>query len=78
MTSLVIKIIKWYQKIPLSSHQKCKYLPTCSNYAIGVFTEFGFFKGMYLTIKRILKCNPWSKGGYDPIPRKKEKNEKNK
>jgi len=76
MTKLMIKIIKWYQKIPLSSHKKCKYLPTCSNYAIGVLQEFGFFKGSYLTIKRILKCNPWSKGGYDPIPTKGEKNEK--
>ena len=68
-------MIKWYQKLPLSSHQKCKYFPTCSNYAIGVFTEFGFFKGMFLTIKRLLKCNPWSKGGYDPIPQKRSNNE---
>ena len=46
----------------------CKHIPTCSNYAIGVFNEFGFFKGCFLTIKRILKCNPFSKGGYDPVP----------
>ena len=78
MSKIIIKIIKWYQKLPLQSHRQCKYFPTCSNYAIGVLTEFGFFKGMYLTIKRILKCNPWSKGGYEPRPRKKEKNEKNK
>ena len=70
MTKLLIKIIKLYQKIPISWHKKCKYFPTCSNYAIGVLTEFGFFKGLALTIKRILKCNPWSKGGYDPIPKK--------
>ena len=75
MKSIIIKLIKLYQKIPLSSHSKCKYQPTCSNYAIGVFQEFGFLKGLFLTIKRILKCNPWSKGGYDPIPLKRSKNE---
>ncbi len=73
MTKLIIKLIKLYQKIPLSSHSQCKYIPTCSNYAIGVLQEFGFFKGSFLTIKRILKCNPWSKGGYDPIPQKRSK-----
>ena len=77
MTKLLIKIIKKYQKFPTKWHKSCKYFPTCSNYAIGVLEEFGFFKGMLLTIKRILKCNPWSKGGYDPIPKKEVKNEKN-
>ena len=76
MTNLTIRLIKYYQKLPLSSHRKCKYFPTCSNYAIGVLQEYGFIKGMYLTIKRILKCNPFSKGGYDPIPQKGVKNEK--
>lgn len=68
MKYLCIYLIKIYQKIPGPWHNSCKYTPTCSNYAIGVLSEFGFFKGTYLTIKRILKCNPWSKGGYDPIP----------
>ena len=72
MKSLIIKLIKLYQNIPFSCHRACKYQPTCSNYAIGVYTEYGFFKGTYLTIKRILKCNPWSKGGYDPIPLRKK------
>ncbi len=75
MTKLMIKIIKWYQKLPLSSHSKCKYFPTCSNYSIGVYQEFGFFKGTFYTIKRILKCNPFSKGGYDPIPKRSISNE---
>ena len=66
-----IYLIKLYQKIPGSWHNNCKYFPTCSNYAIGVFNEFGCFKGFFLTIKRILKCNYWSRGGYDPIPSKK-------
>ena len=68
MKHILIKLIKLYQKVPGPWHNYCKHQPTCSNYAIGVFYEFGFFKGFYLTIKRILKCNPWNKGGYDPIP----------
>lgn len=78
MKYIIIKLIKIYQKIPFKSHKMCKYFPTCSNYAIGVLEEFGFVKGSFLSIKRIIKCNPWSKGGYDPIPRKGGKNESNK
>ena len=68
MKKILIKGIKLYQSMPISSHKCCKLVPTCSNYAIGVFTEFGFCKGFILTVKRILKCNYFSKGGYDPIP----------
>ena len=68
MKKLIIKLIKLYQRTPLSCHSACKYQPTCSNYAISVYNEYGCIIGTYLTIKRILKCNPLSKGGYDPIP----------
>ena len=73
MKYLMIWIIKGYQKVPGPWHDACKYQPTCSNYAIGVYKEFGFIKGTYLTIKRLLKCTPWHNGGYDPIPTKKRK-----
>ena len=73
MKYILICLIKLYQRIPGPWHDACKHQPTCSNYAIGVLEEFGFFKGTYLMIKRILKCNPWSKGGYDPIPKKKKR-----
>ena len=77
--NILIFIIKIYQKIPGPWHYYCKHQPTCSNYAIGVLREFGFIKGSYLAIKRILKCNPWNKGGYEPIPiRERGKYEKNK
>ncbi len=72
MVKLLTKIIKWYQRIPFSSHFKCKYITTCSNYAIFVLNEFGFFKGSILTIKRLIKCNPFSRGGIH-LPPKKEK-----
>jgi len=72
MKKLLISFIKGYQKIPFSSHKKCKYIPTCSNYAITVINDFGVIKGSYLAIKRIIRCNPFSKGGID-LPPKKEK-----
>ena len=70
MKYIAIYLIKLYQKVPGPWHSSCKFKPTCSNYMIGVLENFGFFKGTYLGIKRIIKCNPWSKGGYDPIPKK--------
>ena len=69
---ILIHLVKLYQRIPLKSHTRCKYIPTCSNYAITVLNDFGAIKGSWLTLKRILKCNPFSKGGID-LPPKKEK-----
>ena len=45
----------------------CRYLPTCSEYSIDALKTFGLFKGLFLSVKRILSCNPWGSGGYDPI-----------
>ena len=75
MKYIMIGCIKVYQMIPLRVHDRCKYIPTCSNYSIEALIEYGALKGLYLTIKRILRCNPLSKGGYDPVV-KREKNEK--
>jgi putative membrane protein insertion efficiency factor len=46
----------------------CRFYPTCSNYALQAIEKYGPVKGIYLSIKRILRCNPFSKGGYDPVP----------
>ena len=71
---LLIKLIKLYQKTPLSSHSHCRFTPTCSNYAIEAIEEYGSFKGSFLTIKRIFRCNPFNKNyGYDPVPIKEIK-----
>jgi len=70
MKCLLIYLIKLYQKMPLSTHSYCKFIPSCSNYAIDAINTYGCIKGMYLSIKRILRCNPLSKGGYDPVPKK--------
>ena len=67
LTKISIKIIKLYQKTPFSSHKLCRYHPTCSNYAIEALTKYGFIKGWIMSIKRILKCNPWGGSGYNPV-----------
>ena len=53
--------------LPFSSRNKCKFIPTCSNYGIEAIKTYGSIKGSILTIKRIIRCNPFSKGGYDPL-----------
>lgn len=70
MKKICIKLIRLYQKYisPLKIHSTCKYFPTCSAYAIEAYEKYGFFKGTVLSVWRILRCNPFSKGGYDPVP----------
>ena len=48
--------------------QRCRFQPTCSNYALEAVEEHGVIKGSYLAIKRVLRCHPWGSGGYDPVP----------
>ena len=67
MKYILIGLIRVYQLLPLHTHGMCKYTPTCSNYGIEAIKTYGSIKGTYLTIKRILRCNPLSKGGYDPV-----------
>jgi putative membrane protein insertion efficiency factor len=66
----LIFLIKIYQKYisPLKGVSTCKYTPTCSAYSIEAFEKYGFFKGLFLSCWRIIRCNPFSKGGYDPVP----------
>lgn len=73
MKILLIKMIRLYQKIPGNFHDSCRYIPTCSNYAIEALEKHGSIRGSYLTIKRILRCNPWGGSGYDPVPERKKK-----
>lgn len=68
MKKLLIKMIEIYQITPLSTHSRCKFTPTCSEYGILAIEKYGAFKGTLLTIKRIIRCNPFSKGGIDLVP----------
>ncbi|HKL80566.1 MAG TPA: membrane protein insertion efficiency factor YidD [Mobilitalea sp.] len=66
----IIFIIRLYQKYisPLKRHSSCIYIPTCSLYAVEALEKYGAIKGSYLAIRRILRCHPFHKGGYDPVP----------
>ena len=67
MKKSLINLIKLYQKVPGKFHYSCKFYPSCSNYMIESLETYGLLKGIFLGIKRILRCNPFSKGGYDPV-----------
>ncbi|HSW69177.1 MAG TPA: membrane protein insertion efficiency factor YidD [Gammaproteobacteria bacterium] len=69
MSKPLIFLIKTYKYFisPLLG-QCCRFYPTCSSYAMDAIHSFGCFYGTYLTLKRILRCHPWGKSGYDPIP----------
>ena len=74
MKYILIGIIRIYQLLPFSSHKKCRFIPTCSNYGIEAINTYGALKGGILTIKRILRCNPFNKKyGYDPVPKELKK-----
>lgn len=74
MKEYALKFIKFYQRrISPLFPPKCKYYPTCSNYAVTAIERFGLFKGGLLAVWRILRCNPFSSGGVDLVPEKKEK-----
>lgn len=70
MKRFLILIITLYKKYisPLKGRPTCKFTPSCSSYAIEALEKYGFLKGSLLAVWRILRCNPFSKGGYDPVP----------
>ena len=70
MKKILLGIIRFYQKYlsGAKGYSSCKYNPTCSRYAIEAIEKYGAFKGGRLAAWRILRCNPFSKGGYDPVP----------
>lgn len=73
---LLIKIIQLYQKTLSPDHGKlkkffpygyCRFHPTCSEYSIQAIKKYGVLRGLLLSLWRLLRCNPWNKGGFDPL-----------
>lgn len=69
MLRLMLGLIKLYQYcISPFFPPSCRFSPTCSDYAREALIKYGFIKGMILSLSRILRCHPWNRGGYDPVP----------
>ncbi|MFD2760315.1 membrane protein insertion efficiency factor YidD [Lentibacillus juripiscarius] len=74
MRYIMIGLITFYRKaISPIKPPTCRFFPTCSEYGLEAFKRFGFFKGSYLTIRRISKCHPFHPGGVDLVPDKRKK-----
>lgn len=70
MKKIFIRMIRFYQRYlsALKGHATCIYTPTCSQYAIEAIEKYGVVRGGLMALWRILRCNPFSKGGFDPVP----------
>ncbi len=73
MKRAVIRLIQLYQK-GISPHfpPTCRFVPSCSSYAIQAIDRFGVLKGGWLAVKRLSRCHPWGGHGYDPVPEKEK------
>ncbi|HPH01793.1 MAG TPA: membrane protein insertion efficiency factor YidD [Spirochaetota bacterium] len=68
MKHLAIFFVKLYQKIVSPWLPKsCRFYPSCSEYSVQAFMKYGFFKGFWLTVRRVGRCHPFHPGGYDPL-----------
>ena len=69
MKKIALALIRFYQRsISPLSPPRCRFYPTCSQYALEALEKYGAVKGSLLAIRRILRCHPFSAGGYDPVP----------
>ena len=74
LKKFIIGSIKFYQRrISANTKPRCRFIPTCSSYAITAIERFGVIKGGFISVYRILRCNPFCKCGYDPVPEKNKK-----
>jgi putative membrane protein insertion efficiency factor len=75
---IILQLIRFYQKTKwfhgtlarqfFLTDRVCRFTPTCSQYTYLAVEKYGVVKGLWLGLKRIIRCHPWSKGGYDPLP----------
>ena len=69
MKNLLMSLIRFYQKhISPAFPPRCRYIPTCSDYALQAVEKYGPLRGGFLALRRLLRCNPFHKGGYVPVP----------
>lgn len=69
MKYVLMALVRFYRKfISPMKRPCCRYIPTCSQYALEALEKYGALKGGYLAFRRVLRCNPLHKGGYDPVP----------
>jgi len=64
----MVVLIRLYQKISRYTPATCRFEPTCSEYAAQAIERYGAVKGGVLAVKRIVRCHPWNRGGFDPVP----------
>ncbi len=69
MSELLLKLIRFYRKnLSPARPPCCRFIPTCSEYALEAIGKYGAAKGSWLALRRLLRCHPFYKGGYDPVP----------
>ena len=70
MKKVFLALIRFYQRAlsPRKGGPVCRYIPTCSSYAVTAIERYGAWKGGWMALRRLLRCNPFGKGGYDPVP----------
>ena len=74
MKRFLLTLVRFYRKsISPLRPPCCRFIPTCSQYALEAIEKYGALKGGWMAFKRILRCNPFSRGGYDPVPKRRKK-----
>ena len=68
MRRLALGLVRGYQRVFAGKPPSCRFQPTCSRYGYEAIERYGLAKGAWLTLWRLLRCHPWPRGGYDPVP----------